>query len=88
VCAILGRRKKFRTRSRRRRISKRHPKQDKYPRLEFVTADILTGIKPREFFLGKQYQRAATSGTMAPGGRGKSSLILVEAAPELYKKRG
>jgi hypothetical protein len=50
----------------------------KYPRLEFVTLDILTGIAPRDFLLGKQYQRAATSGTMAPGGRGKSSLVHVE----------
>jgi hypothetical protein len=50
-----------------------------YPRLEFITVAALTAIPPREFYLGKQYQRGAVSGTMAPGGRGKSSLVLVEA---------
>jgi hypothetical protein len=50
-----------------------------YPRLEFITAAALTAIPPREFYLGRQYQRGAVSGTMAPGGRGKSSLVLVEA---------
>jgi hypothetical protein len=50
-----------------------------YPGLEFIRAAALTSIPPREFYLGKQYQRGAVSGTMAPGGRGKSSLVLVEA---------
>src|ERR1700722_11461066 len=61
---------------------KENPKQlneSKYPRLEFIKAPDLSAIPPREFYLGKQYQRGAVSGTMAPGGRGKSSLVLVEA---------
>ena len=61
---------------------KANPKQlneSKYPRLEFIKAPDLSAIPPREFYLGKQYQRGAVSGTMAPGGRGKSSLDLVEA---------
>jgi AAA domain len=61
---------------------KENPKQlneSKYPRLEFIKAPDLSAIPPREFYLGKQYQRGAVSGTMAPGGRGKSSLDLVEA---------
>jgi hypothetical protein len=49
------------------------------PRLEFLTASMLANIPPREFYLGKQYQRGAVSGTMSPGGRGKSSLAAVEA---------
>jgi hypothetical protein len=53
--------------------------EGKYPRLEFISASALLSIPPREFYLGKQYQRGAVSGTMAPGGRGKSSLDLVEA---------
>jgi hypothetical protein len=51
----------------------------KYPRLEFISASALSSIPPREFYLGKRYQRSAVSGTMAPGGRGKSSLDPVEA---------
>src|SRR3984885_316942 len=61
---------------------KENPKQlneSKYPRLEFIKAPDLSAIPPREFYLGKQYQRGAVSGTMAPGGRGKSSLVLFEA---------
>jgi hypothetical protein len=57
----------------------RQEKASKYPRLEFIRASDLSSIPPREFYLGKQYQRGAVSGTMAPGGRGKSSLVLVEA---------
>jgi RecA-family ATPase len=55
------------------------PPPKKYPKLEFITASALSSIPAREFYLGKQYQRGAVSGTMAPGGRGKSSLVLVEA---------
>jgi hypothetical protein len=58
-----------------------------YPRLEFIRASDLSSIPPREFYLGKQYQRGAVSGTMAPGGRGKSSLILVEAVAMAIKRK-
>jgi AAA domain len=64
------------------------PKQEgKYPRLEFIRASDLVSIPPREFYLGKQYQRGAVSGTMAPGGRGKSSLVLVEAVAMAVQRK-
>jgi hypothetical protein len=59
--------------------AKKAEEPGQYPRLEFIQAAALTAIPRREFYLGKQYQRGAVSGTMAPGGRGKSSLVLVEA---------
>jgi hypothetical protein len=61
--------------------------KSKYPRLEFIRASDLSSIPPREFYLGKQYQRGAVSGTMAPGGRGKSSLVLVEAVAMAVKRK-
>jgi len=36
-------------------------------------------IPPREFLYGKHYQRRVVSCTAAPGGTGKSSLVLVES---------
>src|SRR5262245_17240960 len=35
-------------------------------------------IPPRQFLFGKHYQRRTAGGTVAPGGTGKSSLIMVE----------
>jgi hypothetical protein len=58
---------------------KEEPPKTGLPKLEFLTASMLVNIPPREFYLGKQYQRGAVSGTMSPGGRGKSSLAAVEA---------
>jgi RecA-family ATPase len=49
------------------------------PPLEFMKADDLANIPAREWYYAKQHQRGAVSGTMAPGGLGKSSLALVEA---------
>jgi RecA-family ATPase len=37
------------------------------------------GLPPRKFLFGKHYQRRTTSGTVAPGGTGKSSLVMVES---------
>ena len=37
------------------------------------------GIPQREFLFGRHYQRRTVSGTVAPGGTGKSSLVMVEA---------
>jgi RecA-family ATPase len=37
------------------------------------------GLPPREFLFGKHYQRRTVSGTVAPGGTGKSSLVMVES---------
>jgi RecA-family ATPase len=36
-------------------------------------------LPPREFLFGKHYQRRTVSGTVAPGGTGKSSLGMVES---------
>jgi RecA-family ATPase len=36
-------------------------------------------LPPREFLFGRHYQRRTVSGTVAPGGTGKSSLVMVEA---------
>jgi RecA-family ATPase len=36
-------------------------------------------IPPREFLFGRHYQRRTVSGTVAPGGTGKSSEVMVEA---------
>jgi RecA-family ATPase len=36
-------------------------------------------LPPREFLFGKHYQRRTVSGTVAPGGTGKSSLVMVES---------
>jgi RecA-family ATPase len=35
-------------------------------------------LPAREFLFGKHYQRRTVSGTVAPGGTGKSSLVMVE----------
>jgi hypothetical protein len=56
------------------------PKSDRaLPRLNFIKAFDLASIPPRQWLFGRQYQRGVAAGTMAPGGRGKSSLVLVEA---------
>src|SRR5262245_301608 len=36
-------------------------------------------LPAREFLFGKHYQRRTVSGTVAPGGTGKSSLVMVES---------
>ena len=36
-------------------------------------------LPTREFLFGKHYQRRTVSGTVAPGGTGKSSLVMVES---------
>jgi AAA domain len=36
-------------------------------------------LPPREWLFGRHYQRGTVSGTVAPGGTGKSSLVMVEA---------
>jgi len=38
-----------------------------------------TALPPREWIYGKHYQRGVISGTIAPGGSGKTSLCMVEA---------
>jgi RecA-family ATPase len=43
----------------------------------FVAFDPAT-IPPRQFLFGRHYQRRTVGGTVAPGGTGKSSLIMVE----------
>src|SRR5262249_15203889 len=48
-------------------------------RLEFIRRFDIASIPPREWLYGRHYQRGVVSGTVAPGGRGKSSLVMVEA---------
>jgi RecA-family ATPase len=59
------------------------PEQDNAPKAPFILRPIrkfdLAGIPPREFLFGRHYQRRTVSGTVAPGGTGKSSLVMVEA---------
>ena len=58
------------------------PKDDA-PKVPFILRPIkrfdTAAIPPREFLFGRHYQRRAVSGTVAPGGTGKSSLVMVEA---------
>jgi RecA-family ATPase len=59
------------------------PKQDNSPKAPFIlrpfrAVDPLK-IPPREFLYGRHYQRRVVSCTAAPGGTGKSSLVLVES---------
>jgi RecA-family ATPase len=44
----------------------------------FEPVDLAT-LPQREFLFGRHYQRRTVSGTVAPGGTGKSSLVMVEA---------
>jgi RecA-family ATPase len=57
--------------------------KDDTPRAPFILRAFkkfdTAGIPPREFLFGKHYQRRTVSGTVAPGGTGKSSLVMVEA---------
>jgi RecA-family ATPase len=60
-----------------------NPKEDDAPKAPFILRPIkkfdTAGIPPREFLFGRHYQRRTVSGTVAPGGTGKSSLVMVEA---------
>jgi hypothetical protein len=47
--------------------------------LEWWTPLDETQLPPREWIYGKHYQRSVISGTIAPGGSGKTSLCMVEA---------
>jgi hypothetical protein len=47
--------------------------------LEWWTPINETALPPREWIYGKHYQRGVISGTIAPGGSGKTSLCMVEA---------
>jgi RecA-family ATPase len=58
------------------------PKDDA-PKAPFILRPFkkfdTTVIPPRAFLFGRHYQRRTVSGTVAPGGTGKSSLVMVEA---------
>ena len=63
--------------------SKNAAPKDRAPKAPFVLCffkpfDAAT-LPPREFLFGRHYQRRTVSGTVAPGGTGKSSLVMVEA---------
>ena len=47
--------------------------------LRFFEPFDAASLPPREFLFGKHYQRRTVSGTVAPGGTGKSSLVMVES---------
>lgn len=47
--------------------------------LRFFEPFDATTLPPRAFLFGRHYQRRTVSGTVAPGGTGKSSLVMVEA---------
>jgi RecA-family ATPase len=59
------------------------PKQDNGPKGPFILLPLNSfdpaGLPPREFLFGKHYQRRTVGGTVAPGGTGKSSLVMVES---------
>jgi RecA-family ATPase len=57
--------------------------REEAPRAPFILRafepfDVST-LPPREFLFGRHYQRRVVSGTVAPGGTGKSSLVMVES---------
>src|SRR5215472_15830802 len=58
------------------------PKGDA-PKAPFILRSVAhfdpARIPPREFLFGRHYQRRTVSGTVAPGGTGKSSEVMVEA---------
>jgi RecA-family ATPase len=58
------------------------PKQDDGPKAPFILRTIEpfdpAQLPPREFLFGKHYQRRVVSGTVAPGGTGKSSKVMTE----------
>jgi RecA-family ATPase len=57
--------------------------QNSSPAAPFVLRPLAlfdpAAIPPREFLYGKHYQRRTVGGTVAPGGTGKSSLVMVES---------
>jgi RecA-family ATPase len=57
--------------------------KDEAPRGPFILRPVAhfdpAQIPPREFLFGRHYQRRTVSGTVAPGGTGKSSEVMVEA---------
>ena len=58
------------------------PKQDNGPKAPFILLPLNffepAELPQREFLFGKHYQRGTVGGTVAPGGTGKSSLVMVE----------
>jgi RecA-family ATPase len=58
------------------------PKQDSGPKAPFILLPLNpfepAELPQRKFLFGKHYQRGTVSGTVAPGGTGKSSLEMVE----------
>jgi RecA-family ATPase len=57
--------------------------QDDGPKAPFILRPVAyfdpAQIPQREFLFGRHYQRRTVSGTVAPGGTGKSSEVMVEA---------
>jgi len=59
------------------------PPKDDAPQAPFVLRPFepfdLAQLPTRDFLFGRHYQRRTVSGTVAPGGTGKSSLVMVES---------
>jgi hypothetical protein len=57
--------------------------KDEAPKAPFILRPVqeysAAAIPSREFLFGRHYQRRTVSGTVAPGGTGKSSLVMVES---------
>jgi hypothetical protein len=66
-----------------RQSADEQPKQDNGPKAPFVLSPFKSfdpaGLPPREFLYSKHYQRRTVGGTVAPGGTGKSSLVMAES---------
>jgi RecA-family ATPase len=58
-------------------------KRDNGPKSPFILLPLSpfepAELPQREFLFGKHYQRRTVGGTVAPGGTGKSSLVMVES---------
>jgi hypothetical protein len=65
------------------RTADEEPKQDNGAKAPFLLLPLNSfdpaELPPREFLFGKHYQRRTVGGTVAPGGTGKSSLVMVES---------
>ncbi len=57
--------------------------REEAPRAPFILRTFepfdVAQLPQREFLFGRHYQRRVVSGTVAPGGTGKSSLVMVES---------
>ena len=48
-------------------------------KLRWFTPVDIRSLPPRRWLYGRHYQRGVVSATVAPGGTGKTSLVMVDA---------